>query len=516
MADDILQRLGAAAMGKLPAALQRGMGNTIFRTEGGPTQSIASGSQIGNLAGVIPGQNVVNVMDPAAFQKAPDQLAAHEGTHIWQNNLPPTLAAKIPADNAQDPYGFGGLAGLNALRQRGGTILDLPKEQQAAMMQYRQSQGGDNAPQAVRKATDPFVQDMNNLPLSVILPTDPDQKGINTNPRAPVPPVQAMMMSQKTYAKGQPADPPPPAGYTVDSDPAPPAGYTVDAPQTPAAPPGNTLSAAPAPSWGQQATEDLQQGGNRTVVGRTLGFLQGRGGQGYTGLESGVSPAAADYVGSPFLGAARTVAGVQEIPEHPVQGALDTGKGLFQAATLPMTFMGGPVADAGIQSIPSKAAAGKMFQSVMADAGDVPVNLNNASQPLLRAQEISARGASMPQAAGKLLRRATQPGAPPITYGEARDFASNISSLSANDAMKMTGPMKSTINNLRSAFHRDIGDAAETVGRGADYRSALQEYASAMRLRDNAQTAGLWALKKGLPMAGGAGAAAYEAHKLFR
>lgn len=226
MADDVLRRLGAAAINRLPLKEQQAMRGVTFRSEAGPTQSIASGSQSGNLAGVIPGQNVINVMDPAAFQKAPEQLAAHEGMHIWQNNLPPTLAAKIPADNPQDPYGFGGVAGLNALRQRGGTILDLPKEQQAAMMQYRQSQGGDQAPQAIRKATDPFIQDMNNLPLSTIMPTDPQQKGINTKPRAPLPP---MMMSQQIYAKGQAPDtPPPPPGFEpVQSSaiPPPPSGF---------------------------------------------------------------------------------------------------------------------------------------------------------------------------------------------------------------------------------------------------------------------------------------------------
>jgi hypothetical protein len=169
---------------------------------------------------------VINVMDPQAFQGNADQLTAHEGTHVWQNNLPPTLASKIPADNAADPYNFGGLARLTQLRQRGGTILDLPKEQQAAVMQYRQSQGGDSAPANVRSAIDPFIQDMGKLPLSQIMPTDPNQKGINTMPRAPLPPMQ---YAQQTYTKGQgpeTAAPPPPPGFEpVGDTPPPPAGF---------------------------------------------------------------------------------------------------------------------------------------------------------------------------------------------------------------------------------------------------------------------------------------------------
>lgn len=517
MADDLLQRLGAAAIQKLPLPLQQSMRGVTFRGESGPTQSIASGSQQGNLAGVIPGQNVINVMDPAAFQKAPEQLAAHEGMHIWQNNLPPTIRAQMPPDDPKNPYQVWDTNRVAQLLARGGTPANMPSEQASATAQYYQAQGGDkSAPQVMRDTYGKLIQTMPTVPESTIMPTDPNQQGINTTPR---PPRAPMMMSQKTYAKGQPpdSDPPPPAGYTVDNDPAPPAGYTLDAPTStgPApAPAGNTLSAAPAPSWGQQLTEDLQQGGSRTVVGRTLGHMQGRGDQGYTGLESGVSPGAADYVGSPFLGTARAIAGAQEIPQHPLKGMWDTGKGLLQAATLPLTFAGGPVADEAIQAIPSAKAAGKMFDSVMADAGDLPVTLQHSMNPLERTQQLASRGAAPIRVADQLFQRVNTVN--PMTYKEGRDFASNISSLSAGDKMNMNGPMKSAVGELRGAFHQDLANTADTVGRGQDYLSAVQEYARAMGLRDTARNVGLFAVKKALPLAGAAGGAAYEAHKLLR
>lgn len=305
------------------------------------------------------------------------------------------------------------------------------------------------------------------------------------------------------------ADPPPPPGFTVDNDPPPPPGYTVDAPGAPVVPPGNTISAAPAPSWGTQATQDLQEGGNRTIVGRTLGFMQGNGVKGYTGLESGVSPGAADYVGSPFLGAARTVAGAQEIPQHPLRGLWDTAKGVLQTATLPAMFMGGPVADAGMQAIPSRAAASKLFESVMQDAADVPVNLTQSMSPLERTQQLASRGASPVRAADQLFQRAQTVN--PITYREARDFSSNLSRQSVAEKMATNPTMQRAVGDLSQAFKSDIGTAADTVGRGQDYRSAMQEYARAMSVRD----AGLFAAKKVAPkIAAAAGTgAAYEFFK---
>src|SRR5258708_37570889 len=88
----------------------------------------------------------------------------------------------------------------------------------------------------------------------------------------------------------------------------------VPADPLPAATSGATLSAAQAPSWGSDLENDLREGGGRTVVGRFLGRMQGRGEQGYSGLESGVNPAVANYVGSPELGAAHMISGAQEIP----------------------------------------------------------------------------------------------------------------------------------------------------------------------------------------------------------
>lgn len=246
--------------------------------------------------------------------------------------------------------------------------------------------------------------------------------------------------------------------------------------------PNGTLSAAQPPSWGTDLVHDLEQGGSRTFVGRALGHMQGRGDKGYEGLESGVSPAAAQYVGSPEIGLAKVIQGAQDIPQHPGHGLMRMGEGALQAATLPGVFMGGPAAESGINAIPSRKAAGKMFQSVMEDAGSQPVNLQRALEPLERTQQLAERGAAPVRAADQLFKRVNTVN--PLTYREARDFASNLSGLSRAEQGEMNPVMQAQVRKLSQAFNGDIGDAASAVGRGEDYTNAMKEYAQAQKLRN--------------------------------
>lgn len=209
-----LQARGMAALAKAPVPLQQALRGTQlkFRSETGPVSAVAGLAKTGGkvLAGVEPhSPDTINIVDQAAFNKAPEQLVAHEATHNVDNNLPGALQDKIPADNPDDPYNYGGADGLNALRQKGGTILDLPREQQAALVQYYQSQGGPNAPAAVRQSHEPFVNDLAQLPQSTIQPTSPDADAINTTPRAPRPPIDvpgALQPATKIYPEKKKVD----------------------------------------------------------------------------------------------------------------------------------------------------------------------------------------------------------------------------------------------------------------------------------------------------------------------
>lgn len=279
-------------------------------------------------------------------------------------------------------------------------------------------------------------------------------------------------------------------------------------PVTPTQPPPpkvdiGTIGPAPrgAGAWLTAAEGDLRHGGRATFVGDVLGRLQGRGDKGYTGLESGTSPGAAEYVGSFPLGAVKAAQGIAETPEHPIRGPFKAAAGTVQALTLPMAFAGGPTAEAVANEIPSRAWAGKVLDSVMQDAGNVPVRLSRSGDAILRAKELSDAGTSMPQAIGKLLARVTRPKGEPLTYSEARDFYSNISRLSADEIGRLNPIMKRQVAIILNDLRQDIGDAAAQVGRASDYYASIKEYANAAKLGRAAQ-----AILKGLGWAGGVGA----------
>jgi hypothetical protein len=179
----------------------------------------------------------------------------------------------------------------------------------------------------------------------------------------------------------------------------------------------------------------------------------------------------------------------------------------LQAATLPLAVAGGPGLDAAVTAVPNRAYAAKLFENVMADAKDVPVSLSKSGDAILRVKELADAGTSMPQSIQKLLNRVTKPGSKPLTYSEARDFYSNITRLSADEAGRLNPIMKKQIGIVTNALKTDIGEAAGRVGQMGNYYAALQDYAKASQLLRAATTIGK---EIGIPLAkiAAAGAAA--------
>ena len=247
--------------------------------------------------------------------------------------------------------------------------------------------------------------------------------------------------------------------------------------------------------WLEDAEEDLRHGGSRTVVGRGLGFMQGRGNKGYEGLESGTSPEVADTMGSVPLGLTHAFKGVAEIPHHPLKGAWDTATGAAQAATIPLAFAGGPIADAAIESIPSRAHAGSVFSDLRSAAANVPVNLQKTQPELERFMELTQRGGRTSKPFTQLSKRAAT--GDPINFPEGRDFYSNISDAAHRTPLEklmgrgMKPVMNRQANAVKSAFNEDLGQAADSIGRGADYTNAMKEYANAMKIRKYTRAAAL-------------------------
>jgi len=268
--------------------------------------------------------------------------------------------------------------------------------------------------------------------------------------------------------------PPPPAGFTLVGHPqAAPPTATVPAEPT-------TISNAPMGplQWLKNLEGDVRYGTGTTLPGRVL---QKMGAQGTNvGAQAGTQENA---LASPVLGPIRVAQGVVEAPKAPWQATKDIVGGAMQTASLPAQFMAPEGANAAINKIPSKEYAVQLFNIVMKDASAVPVTLTRTQPELTRLKELVDAAGKMPTGMGKVFTRVVNESKGPITYKEGRDIYSNISSLTADDAAKLSGPIKNQMVKVREAMKADIGDAAGQVGHAANYYEAMQNYAGAARLR---------------------------------
>lgn len=290
---------------------------------------------------------------------------------------------------------------------------------------------------------------------------------------------------------------------------------------------GDTIQAAPTGvvPWFQQAEEDLIHGGGRTVLGRALGHLQGRGDKGYAGLEAGVSPGVAEYMGSPELGVMQAGKGLAETATgHPLTGLKDVGVGALKAATIPASFIGPEASEAALDAIPTRAKAGRLLDEVRSAVnarpeGPLPASGTPLPQPfsqvgmtrtlpaIERAQRLSEEGHGAIGALDRLYNRINTTN--PLDYDEAFSRRSALGTLTGEDKMRATPSLKAAAKQVYRALGEDIGDTAERAGVGRQYRQGMRTYRQAMQTRNALINAGKWAL----PVAGGA--AAYHFLKPF-
>lgn len=165
---------------------------------------------------------------------------------------------------------------------------------------------------------------------------------------------------------------------------------------------------------------------------------------------------------------------------------------------------GGVGTRAAINAIPRVARAGEKFQEVMGAAKNIPVDVKEVGDVSLRIYQLAERGGALPMAVRKLLNRMTDPNKAPMLYEESRDFASNISRLSADDFGRLTPAVAREVANLRVAINQANLRAAQAAGKGAEYSAAMKEYAQAMRIR-NVVNAAIDGAKKSAPYATAAG-----------
>lgn len=202
---------------------------------------------------------------------------------------------------------------------------------------------------------------------------------------------------------------------------------------------------------------------------------------------------------------------------HPVIQATGEAAGLTPdqaglAADIGSIGVGGGVVK-GVSAIPTTAKAGAKFQQVARAAGNQTVNTSGAvGDSALRIAELGERGGTMPKVARQFLNRITDPSKGDLTYTEARDFYSNISRLSAADAMKTSPAIHREMGNLRAALDKAVESAAAKGGQAENYRQAMRQYAIASRIKSIASKIGQHAGKGAAGAVGvGAGYSAWKA-----
>lgn len=184
------------------------------------------------------------------------------------------------------------------------------------------------------------------------------------------------------------------------------------------------------------------------------------------------------------------------------------GKGLEMAAE--MMLPTGAAANA----IPRVSRAAGKFQQVMGAARNTPIDPTDAGAVGLRIMDLAERGGgAMPRPVSQFLQWVTNPQRPDMTYEIARDFASGISRLSANEMGRLAPSVAREVAELRVVLNKAVGQAANKAGKGREYAEAMTEYAKAMRVRKAIEEV-LTGAKRAVPIAGAAGAGAWLTHKL--
>jgi hypothetical protein len=134
-------------------------------------------------------------------------------------------------------------------------------------------------------------------------------------------------------------------------------------------------------------------------------------------------------------------------------------------------------------AIPSTEHAGAALSQVRSAAGDIPIDMTKPGATALELYTQSQRGATLPKVVRDFVNRATKPDSEPITYAEAKDFQSNVSSLSADERMSLKPNTKRLVGQLNADLKDSLEGAADVVGKGDQFSDAMAEYHKAMQLR---------------------------------
>jgi hypothetical protein len=282
-----------------------------------------------------------------------------------------------------------------------------------------------------------------------------------------------------------------------------PPGFVLEG-QQPAAVPVGQITAGSHPStlggkiedaW-SRVSGDIKYGTAQTPVGSVLQFL------GAQPTQNGTSEGVSDMMASPMLGTAKASEGVGQLMQHGkrLKGAGNVVKGTLQATQLPTSFVAPEAADAApavanevgalAQKVPivgrvfaSADRAGQNFQRVNQAAGKVPLEvtpeLSDAALSVYRESELG--GGNIPQVVRKFVARITSPDKGPLTFEDARRFASNASGMTAGEWFNMlkNGNMRRLLGEFHGELNQAVQQAADKAGVGEQFAQAMNEYRQA-------------------------------------
>lgn len=237
------------------------------------------------------------------------------------------------------------------------------------------------------------------------------------------------------------------------------------------------------------------QGATGTGPDVGKGALKGIGRSAYGLLEAGGPVGMLAHAIAEKTGLGNKIRSATE-PSNPAQTVGNYAE-MGAEAALPLPKVAG--------MLPNAERAGQNFERVMQRVGSNPVDLTEAGQHVGRALELGTRGSTLPKVINDLAARIPQHTDIPISYREARDFASNAGRLSAQEKLASNPEMQRQVSILAKALDSANEAVAEKGGVGDLYRSAMKEYGQAKGLENAMKIA-----KKAV-IAGATGAGLYGA-----
>ena len=131
----------------------------------------------------------------------------------------------------------------------------------------------------------------------------------------------------------------------------------------------------------------------------------------------------------------------------------------------------------------SKTRAATNLASAADAAKNVAINAELPGQHALRIMQLGETGNYVPAVVRRFAQRVTDPNKAALTFEEARDYASTISKLSANEFGKLAPVVQREVGAMRQALQTALTEAAGTVGKAKEYTSGLSEYARSTKAR---------------------------------